>query len=539
MLQLGGRLAFFSPGSGGESENSKGQSQKTSHTPENFVQCLRKATGLKSEHVFRNLRIPNQLDTAKDEINLIILSATGLKSEHVFRNLRIPNQLDTAKDEINLIILSGQGVFCLDLKPWRGTVSAHKQGWHVQLKQDDQGLSNTCIEQVEDPVHAITTKTAHLWHHLKRKGVCVRQSLLIPRVLFLSPDCSLDEELARTRKELVPHEQLDAFLASFRESYAGWISDALTPSWLSGHLSYKQMEAVRGVLATAGTWDLLRLRAGGEPLRGDYQGCRYVALDRQETDALEFSSTNKTLTPDSLWALLGHAPQLSPGEFGATTALAGAIKETRSLCCKPPQKNLTINETKTAHLWHHLKRKGVCVRQSLLIPRVLFLSPECCLDEELARTRKELVPHEQLDAFLASFRESYAGWISDALTPSWLSGHLSYKQMEAVRGVLATAGTWDLLRLRAGGEPLRGDYQGCRYVALDREETDALEFSSTNKTLTPDSLWALLGHAPQHTERVSFIAPASAVVAPNSPGDSWDRRAADQMYGSWRKLYRH
>jgi len=70
------------------------------------------------------------------------------------------------------------------------------------------------------------------------------------------------------------------------------------------------MEAVRGVLARAGTWDLLRLRAGGEPLRGDYQGCRYVALDRQETDALEFSSTNKTLTPDSLWALLGHAPQV-------------------------------------------------------------------------------------------------------------------------------------------------------------------------------------------------------------------------------------
>jgi len=78
------------------------------------------------------------------------------------------------------------------------------------------------------------TKTAHLWHHLKRNGVCVRQSLLIPRVLFLSPDCHLDEELAGKRKELVPHEQLDAFLASFRESYVGWISDAFTPSWFSG-----------------------------------------------------------------------------------------------------------------------------------------------------------------------------------------------------------------------------------------------------------------------------------------------------------------
>lgn len=278
MLQLGSRLAVFSPGPG-QSEDSKGQSQATTRTPEDFVQYLR--------------------------------NVTGLRGDHVFSNLRIPSQLDTVKDDVSLLILSGQGVFCLDLKHWRGTVSAHKQAWHVQLKQEDRGLSNTSIEQVEDPVQAITTKTANLWHHLKRSGVCVRQSLFIPRVLFLSPDCHLDEELMRKRKELVPHKQLDAFLASFRESYVGWISDALTPSWFSGHLSYKQMEAVRGVLARAGTWDLLRLRAGGELLRGDYQGCRYVALDRQETDTLEFSGANKTLTPDSLWALLGHPPQVT------------------------------------------------------------------------------------------------------------------------------------------------------------------------------------------------------------------------------------
>ncbi|KAK0142124.1 hypothetical protein N1851_020190 [Merluccius polli] len=233
---------------------------------------------------------------------------TGLKGDHVFCNLRIPNQHQSARDDVNVIILAGQGVFCLDLKPWRGTVSAHKQAWHVQLRQEDRGLPNTCIEQVDDPIQAITTKTANLCHHLKRSGVCVRQSLFVPRVVFLSPDCDLDEEL-RKRKELIVHGQLDTFLASFRESYMGWLSDALTPSWFSGHLSYKQMEAVRGVLARVGSWDLVRLH-GGEHLRGDYQGCRYVALDRQETDTLEFSSA-KTLSPDSLWALLGHAPQVT------------------------------------------------------------------------------------------------------------------------------------------------------------------------------------------------------------------------------------
>ena len=61
----------------------------------------------------------------------------------------------------------------------------------------------------------------------------VRQSLFFPRVLFLSPDCELDEEL-RKRRELVSHGQIDDFLRSFREGYMAWISDALTPSWLSG-----------------------------------------------------------------------------------------------------------------------------------------------------------------------------------------------------------------------------------------------------------------------------------------------------------------
>lgn len=69
------------------------------------------------------------------------------------------------------------------------------------------------------------------------------------------------------------------------------------------------MGAVREVLRRVGTWDLVRLH-GGEQLKGDYHGCQYIALDRQETDTLEFSRV-KTLSADSLWALLGHVPQVS------------------------------------------------------------------------------------------------------------------------------------------------------------------------------------------------------------------------------------
>lgn len=78
----------------------------------------------------------------------------------------------------------------------------------------------------------------------------------------------------------------------------------------AGHLSYRQMESVREVLRRVGTWDLVRLHCG-EQLKGDYRGCQYIALNRQETDTLEFSRV-KTLSADSLWALLGHTPQVSP-----------------------------------------------------------------------------------------------------------------------------------------------------------------------------------------------------------------------------------
>lgn len=275
MPQLGSLFNQFNL-SPRDSESAQGQSTPQTPTLPDFIQHVRKLT--------------------------------GLRKEDVYSNLRIPDQFQTTKDDINIVILTGQGIFCIDVKPWRGTVSAHNQNWHVQVKEEDQNFTNTCIEQIEDPLKAIMTKTANLCGHLMRTGVLVRQSLFFPRVVFLSPDCELDEEL-RKRRELVSHSQIDDFLRSFREGYVAWISDALTPSWLSGHLSYRQMESVREVLRQVGTWDLVRLH-GGEQLKGDYQGCQYIALNRQETDTLEFTRV-RTLSADSLWALLGHTPQVT------------------------------------------------------------------------------------------------------------------------------------------------------------------------------------------------------------------------------------
>ncbi|XP_019902630.2 uncharacterized protein si:zfos-911d5.4 isoform X2 [Esox lucius] len=251
---------------------------------------------------------PTHPTTTIQDIIQDVRKIGGLKKEHIFCNLRIPTEFpNTKEDDINLIILTGHGVFCVDVKTWRGTVSAQKQHWHVLLKQENPSLTNTSVEQVADPLEAITTKTANLWQHMRRNGVAVHQKLFHPRVVFLAPECQLDEEL-RKRRELIVHSQLEAFLRSFREGYITWMSDALTPAWLSGHLSYRQMGEVTEVLRRMGTWDLLRLH-GGEELKGDYQTCPYIALNRRETDVMKFSKI-KTLSADSLWALLGHAPQI-------------------------------------------------------------------------------------------------------------------------------------------------------------------------------------------------------------------------------------
>ncbi|XP_057682504.1 uncharacterized protein si:zfos-911d5.4 [Corythoichthys intestinalis] len=228
---------------------------------------------------------------------------TGLRKEYIYCNLRIPDQFQVVKDDINIVILTGHGVFCMDIKPWQGLVSAHDQNWHIQVKEKDQNLSNTCIQQIEDPIKAIMIKTSHLCDLLRRSGMLVHQNLFHPRVVFPSPECELSNGL-RERRELVPHDQVDHFLRSFREDYVAWMLDALTPSWLSGHLSYRQIKSAQEVLRHSGTWDLIWLHSG-EQLKGDFQGCRFIALDRSETDKLEFS------TLKTMWALLGHTPQVT------------------------------------------------------------------------------------------------------------------------------------------------------------------------------------------------------------------------------------
>lgn len=309
MFHTGSRLAhfYFSSGPGDSSSSRNSTDPGGSGGPGGSVVSAGSGSlGLAGSGTQKcQERIPQSLP----EFIKHLQKVAGLRKEDVFYNLRVPNQFQTAREEINLVILTGAGVYCIDVKTWTGAVSPQGQNtWHLQVKEEEPNFTNTSIQQVPDPLQAITRKTFDLGSYMKQCGVNIRHSLFLPRILFLSPHCTLDDEL-RKRKELVPHSDLQAFLCSLREGYMAWITDALTPSWISGHLSFRQLGAARAVLGHMGTWDLVQLSSGTQ-LKGDYQGCQHLALNRQDTDLLEFSRA-RILPTDTLWALLGHTPQVT------------------------------------------------------------------------------------------------------------------------------------------------------------------------------------------------------------------------------------
>ncbi|XP_052426700.1 uncharacterized protein si:zfos-911d5.4 [Carassius gibelio] len=250
----------------------------------------------------------NRTQTTSNEFLQHVRRVSGLKQQDVFYNLRVPNQCESDRDEINLLLLTGGGVFCIDLKTWSGSVAVASE---AQVRAEQQNFSSVSIHQLPDALQDITVKTRNLHSHMKHSGLNLRPGLFIPRVLLLSADGDLSEDLLQTERDeqLLSCADVEPFLRSLRSGYMSWLSDAFTPSWISGHLSYGQMRAVRERLELLGTWDVLQMSSGQE-ITGDFQGCQHLALNRQETELLEFSRTGSVIT-DTLWSLLGHTPQVA------------------------------------------------------------------------------------------------------------------------------------------------------------------------------------------------------------------------------------
>ncbi|XP_069755871.1 uncharacterized protein [Narcine bancroftii] len=230
----------------------------------------------------------------------------GLTKEAIFCNLRVPDQLQKSKEEINVVVLTGKGVFCMDLRNWEGRVSSQENYWMLKVPENIELMKNTSIKQFADPVQRIKTKTLNLWNHLMKNGVCLRQSAFFPRVVLLNPVCELDPEVPQINEVIAP-SSVESFICSFKEGYMSRMTNTFIPHWLSGHLSFRHINVLIRALGKIGTWDILDLH-GGQRLIGDYQGCIHIAVNRDETDELEFSH-QRNLTTGYLWALVGYSPQ--------------------------------------------------------------------------------------------------------------------------------------------------------------------------------------------------------------------------------------
>ncbi|XP_016116432.1 uncharacterized protein [Sinocyclocheilus grahami] len=172
----------------------------------------------------------NRTQTASNEFLQHVRRVSGLKQQDMFYNLRVPNQSQSDRDEIHLLLLTGHGVFCIDLKTWSGSVSVASE---AQVRAEQQNFTSVSIEQLPDALQAITEKTSNLHSHMKRCGLNLRPNLFIPRVLFLSADCVRSADLLQT-EQLLSCADVEPFLRSLREGYMSWLSDAFTPSWISG-----------------------------------------------------------------------------------------------------------------------------------------------------------------------------------------------------------------------------------------------------------------------------------------------------------------
>ena len=235
----------------------------------------------------------------------------GLDNFSVFCCLRIPDKYQSRKREIDVVVLTGDGIFCFEIKCWRGLVRASddEAKWiQTSSKKIDTNSFATNHIQHENSVKETQVKARLLREHLSRQEIFIAEKFFHSRVVFVNPNVQLDDKIANNPAVVKPNER-DRLFNSFNQGYLAILEDAILPSWISGKLSYSQMNEIRKVLSSTGTWDIVELN-GGKRLYGDFKECAGIFLNRQKCEALVFNH-QRNRTVGMSWALLGYIPQVS------------------------------------------------------------------------------------------------------------------------------------------------------------------------------------------------------------------------------------
>lgn len=236
---------------------------------------------------------------------------SGLDNSSVFCCLRIPDRYQARKREIDVVVVNADGIFCIEVKCWSGCVvsSDDKSKW-IQTRTRQVTTNSYATSHIEHENSLIETqsKACLLRDHLNRKEVYVAENLFHSRVVFTNANVELDDTISNNPAVVKPSEH-DKFVQTFSRGYLESLQRAIVPSWISGKLSYSQLNQIRTALSSTGTWDIMQLN-GGKQLYGDFKHCPGVSLDRQKCEAIVFAH-QRSRTMGMTWALLGYSPQVS------------------------------------------------------------------------------------------------------------------------------------------------------------------------------------------------------------------------------------
>lgn len=235
---------------------------------------------------------------------------SGLDSSYLFCCLRIPDRYQARKREIDVVVLTADGIFCIEVKCWSGTITRSEDGskW-IQTKTKQISTNSFAANQIEhdNSVTDTEAKARLLRDYLSRKEIYVAEKMFHSRVVLCNANAELDEHISNDSSVIKPSDH-DKFIQSFSRGFLQSLPESVVPSWISKKLSYSQMNQIRTVLSTTGTWDIIHLN-GGRQLYGDLKECAGVSLDRKKCEALVFSH-QRSRALGMAWALLGYSPQV-------------------------------------------------------------------------------------------------------------------------------------------------------------------------------------------------------------------------------------
>nr|XP_018667590.1 uncharacterized protein LOC100184194 [Ciona intestinalis] len=244
---------------------------------------------------------------AEDHIENLLKELGGIPNCNIFRSLRVPDEFQTRRHEIDLIVLTNYGLYCIEVKNWAGKLISCKNGdfWEQRKTVTKENKTFSQQTQYPNPLSESKKKTNILRLHLLRSGVCLPESKCTSRVVLTNKSCKVDDTI-KNDPTVIRYENLHIFALSFQQSYSTILTDMVVPSFFRGTLSSTQLQQIRGSLGQIGTWDVLQLN-GGKKLIGDYKGCTEISVNRKEVNQMVFSHSRNSTT-GTFWAVLGYSP---------------------------------------------------------------------------------------------------------------------------------------------------------------------------------------------------------------------------------------